>query len=121
MIYMEATVVSKEEAGSKERILQAAIRLLLKKAPESLTTRTIASEAGVNVAAIHYYFQTKEALIEEAYAAATDIGFRHAMEVFTRKDLSARDRAVQFLEGYAVGIVDYPNISRAGFSGMLFA
>jgi AcrR family transcriptional regulator len=113
--------VSKAETGSKERILQAAIRLLLEKAPEDLTTRVIANEAGVNVAAIHYHFQTKEALIEQAYAAATDIGFAHAMEIFARKDLSARDRAVQFLKEYAVGIVDYPNISRAGFSGMLFA
>ena len=113
--------MSLEEASTKERILQTAIRLLFKTAPESLTTREIAKEAKVNVAAIHYYFQTKENLIAEAYAAATDIGFTHAMQVFARKDLSARDRAVQFLQGYAIGIVDYPNISRAGFSGMLFA
>ncbi len=113
--------MSPEEKSSKEKILQAAVRLLLETSPAALTTRKIAREADVNVAAIHYYFQTKEALIAEAYAAATEIGFTHAMQVFSRKDLSARDRAVQFLKGYAVGIVDYPNISRAGFSGMLFA
>jgi len=113
--------MSSEEASTKDRILQTAIRLLFKKPPESLTTREIAKEAEVNVAAIHYYFQTKDNLIAEAYAAATDIGFTHAMQVFARKDLSARDRAVQFLQGYAIGIVEYPNISRAGFSGMLFA
>jgi AcrR family transcriptional regulator len=113
--------MSPNENSTKERILKTVVRLLLRTSPESLTTREIAGEADVNIAAIHYYFQTKDALIAEAYAAATDIGFTHAMEVFARKDLSARDRAVQFLQGYAVGIVDYPNISRAGFSGMLFA
>jgi AcrR family transcriptional regulator len=114
-------MVSPEDTGTKNRILQTAIRLLLETSPENLTTRRIAREAEVNIAAIHYYFQTKEALIAEAYAAATDIGFTHAMQIFTRMDLPARERAALFLKGYAVGIVDYPNISRAGFSGMLFA
>jgi AcrR family transcriptional regulator len=113
--------VSPEEAGAKERILKTAIQLLFKTPLENLTTRNIAKKAEVNVAAIHYYFQTKENLIAEAYAAATDIGFHHAMAVFGRKDLSPRDRVVLFLKGYAIGIVEYPNISRAGFSGMLFA
>jgi AcrR family transcriptional regulator len=121
MILFEEEAVSPEEASAKERILKTAIQLLFKTPPENLTTREIAKEAGVNVAAIHYYFQTKENLIAEAYAAATDIGFHHAMAVFGRKDLSPRDRATQFLKGYAIGIVEYPNISRAGFSGMLFA
>jgi AcrR family transcriptional regulator len=113
--------LSPEEASTKERILQTAVRLLLNASPKDLTTRRIAKEADVNVAAIHYYFQTKEQLIEQAYAAATEIGFTHAMQIFARKDLSARNRTVQFLQGYAIGIVEYPNISRAGFSGMLFA
>jgi AcrR family transcriptional regulator len=115
------SVVSPEKVSTKERILQTAIRLLLDRRTENLTTREIAKEAGVNVAAIHYYFQTKENLIAEAYAAATHIGFTHGMQVFAQKDLPARERAVQFLKGYAVGIVEYPNVSRAGFSGMLFA
>jgi AcrR family transcriptional regulator len=110
-----------EESSTRERILNTAVRLLLNAPPKGLTTRTIAREAGVNVAAIHYYFQTKENLIEQAYAAATESGFKRAMEVFDRKDLSARDRMVQFLQGYAIGIVEYPSISRAGFSRMLFA
>jgi AcrR family transcriptional regulator len=113
--------LSPKEASTKERILQTAVRLLLNASPKDLTTRRIAKEADVNVAAIHYYFQTKEQLIEQAYAAATEIGFTHAMQIFARKDLSARNRTVQFLQGYAIGIVEYPNISRAGFSGMLFA
>ncbi len=113
--------MSPEETSTKERILQTAIRLLFSTPLENLTTREIAREAGVNVAAIHYYFQTKENLVAEAYATATDIGFTHAMKVFEMKDLSPRERVTQFLQGYAVGIVEYPNISRAGFNGMLFA
>ncbi len=113
--------MSNEEASTKSRILQTAVRLLLQAPSEILTTRGIAKEAGVNIAAIHYHFQSKENLIAQAYAAATDIGFTHAMQVFERRDLPARERIVQFLKGYAIGIVEYPGISRAGFGTMLFA
>jgi AcrR family transcriptional regulator len=52
----------------------AAYRRLAEAGFEGLRTRDVAAEVGVNIATLHYYFPTKEALIRGAVA--------HAMERF---------------------------------------
>lgn len=44
-------------------LVQAAYDLIVERGLEGLRTRDIAARAGVNVATLHYYFPTKEALI----------------------------------------------------------
>lgn len=51
---------------TRELILQAAREALIRTGYERITTRRIAEEAGVNIATLHYYFGTKEALLSEA-------------------------------------------------------
>lgn len=52
--------------GDRRRIelLAAAYELIAEKGLEGLRTRDIASRAGVNISTLHYYFGTKEALLE---------------------------------------------------------
>lgn len=52
----------------KKRLMDAAIALM--KEGETPTTRALAHEAGVNIAAINYYFQGKDNLLAEALDAA---------------------------------------------------
>ena len=57
---------------TKERILNAAERLFGEHGFAGTSLRAITKEAGVNLAAIHYHFGSKEALLLEAlhrYAA----------------------------------------------------
>ena len=54
---------------TREQILEAAYRALVKIGYERITTRRIAEEAGCNVAALHYYFGDKETLLTEAVRA----------------------------------------------------
>ncbi|MEG1509911.1 MAG: TetR family transcriptional regulator [Clostridia bacterium] len=49
----------------KEEILEATLKLITEKSSFDITTREIASKAKVNVAAINYYFNTKEQLLLE--------------------------------------------------------
>jgi AcrR family transcriptional regulator len=49
---------------TKNQILDAAERLFAERGFDATSLRTITSEAGVNLAAIHYHFGSKEALIE---------------------------------------------------------
>jgi len=54
--------------NTKDRILDAAERLFARDGIEATSLRTITTEAGVNLAAVNYHFQTKEALIHAVVA-----------------------------------------------------
>lgn len=52
---------------AKDKILQATLEMLNEGIdPETITTRDIAKNAGVNLALVNYHFQTKENLIQQA-------------------------------------------------------
>ena len=54
--------------NTKDRILDAAERLFARDGIEATSLRTITAEAGVNLAAVNYHFQTKDALIHAVIA-----------------------------------------------------
>ena len=56
----------------REALVQAAYRRLAEAGFEGLRTRDVAAEAGVNIATLHYYFPTKEALIKGVVGHAMD-------------------------------------------------
>lgn len=51
-------------SDTKTRILDAAEKLFAKQGFEAASLRAIIADAGVNLAAIHYHFRTKEGLIQ---------------------------------------------------------
>jgi TetR/AcrR family transcriptional regulator, regulator of cefoperazone and chloramphenicol sensitivity len=54
-----------EEQGKRRlRLLEAAFDLITEVGFEGLRTRAVASRTGVNIATLHYYFPTKQKLIE---------------------------------------------------------
>lgn len=57
---------SKDGANSQERLLEAAVDVFGEQGFEAATTRMIAKAAGVNIAAIPYYFSGKEGLYQAA-------------------------------------------------------
>ena len=64
-----------EAATQKDRrgaLVRAAYNQLAARGFEGLRTREVAAEAGVNVATLHYYFPTKERLIEGVVEHAMD-------------------------------------------------
>lgn len=84
-----------ENLGDRRRhdLLEAAYTLVGRKGLEGLRTRDIAAGAGVNVATLHYYFGTKEALLvalvehtnsKFAASAAAQNGLRDHFEVTIR-------------------------------------
>ncbi len=52
---------------TKELILDAAERLFAENGIDAVSLRTIISEAGVNLAAIHYHYGSKDLLIKEVF------------------------------------------------------
>ena len=57
-----------EEIGTKKILLDVAERLFSEEGISSTSLRRIISEAGTNLASIHYHFGSKEALIKEVYS-----------------------------------------------------
>jgi AcrR family transcriptional regulator len=61
-----AAAAAKKSAGQEARrqeLVLAAFHQLAQNGFEGLRTRDVAAEAGINIATLHYYFPTKEALI----------------------------------------------------------
>jgi AcrR family transcriptional regulator len=58
--------------NTKTRILDAAERLFAHRGIEATSLRTITAEAGVNLAAVNYHFQSKEALLHAVIARRLD-------------------------------------------------
>jgi AcrR family transcriptional regulator len=61
-------VATSPSLSTKDRILDAAERLLAKKQFDSTSLREITAEADVNLAAVNYHFQSKDALIRAVIA-----------------------------------------------------
>src|SRR5713226_8683361 len=61
-------VVASSPISTKDRILDAAERLLSKKQFAATSLREITAEADVNLAAVNYHFQSKDALIRAVIA-----------------------------------------------------
>src|SRR5437870_12690308 len=79
----------------QEALVQAAYRLLAERGFEGLRTRDIAARVGVNVATLHYYFPTKEAIIQGVVA--------HAMGRF-RSTLSVDGSSAARVRGHFAGL-----------------
>src|SRR4051794_20987400 len=73
----------RKSASSREdrrsSLVLAAYRQIAAQGFEGLRTREVAAEVGVNIATLHYYFPTKEALIQGVVEHAMDL-FRSTLE-----------------------------------------
>ena len=63
-------VLSPDAEPRRQELVVAAYRRVAEAGFEGLRTRDVAAEVGVNVATLHYYFKTKEALIRAVVAHA---------------------------------------------------
>src|SRR5205809_67708 len=80
-----------EAAAQKDRrgaLVRAAYNQIAERGFEGLRTREVAGEAGVNIATLHYYFPTKEKLIEGVVEHELDSDEVAAMVVATLRNLT---------------------------------
>ncbi len=90
---MSAQVAAREDR--RNALVLAAYRQIAERGFEGLRTRDVADEVGVNVATLHYYFPTKEKLIEAVVA--------HAMGRF-RTSLEMAGASGNLLQAYLRGV-----------------
>ena len=74
----------------RQQLVEAAFRQIAERGFEGLRTRDVANEVGVNIATLHYYFPTKEALIGGVLQHAMD-RFRTTLEPHGSPDSQLRN------------------------------
>jgi AcrR family transcriptional regulator len=106
-----------EELPVRERIIYATMVCLERDGMHALTVRGIAREATVNVAAVNYYFGTKERLLEEVQARQLVTGFSDPIGeldmLLARPDLTRAEALTVFLAGFIRDMVRYPRTVEA--------
>jgi AcrR family transcriptional regulator len=100
----------------KDTIIRAAIECMEKSGLHSLTVRRIATEARVNLAAINYYFGSKDKLIEEVFRQTLYTGLEENIDDFLIKYKDTPKQALEmfFLELLEGGL-QYPNLVKIHF------
>jgi len=101
-----------DELSPRDKIILATIYCIEKEGLQTMSIRSIAKQAGVNVAAINYYFGSKEKLIEQVLKSTTEefVGlWQEALE--SREE--PRERIREFFCTCMEGALRYPGITKA--------
>lgn len=100
-----------DEGGSeltiKEHILDRTIYLIGKKGTTKVPVREIAREAGVNVAAINYYFSSKEQMYDQMAQRFLG-GFKDVMKLLEKPDVPPVERLRLWSWEVMRYLADYP-------------
>lgn len=110
--------MQQKSSAIEEKIIQAAIDCIEKYGLEGTTNRKIAEMAGVNGAAINYYFRSKDALVEKCMQITLNNAFDEGDFARLPKD-SACERYYEILNHIIQGGSRYPGLTRAHFHGYL--
>jgi AcrR family transcriptional regulator len=105
--------------STKQHILLSTIDAIEKHGLANLTTRLIAEEAGVNNAALHYYFGTKENLIDIVLDQTAEHMLDDTQNIL-HAETSIETRLSGVLNYLIDGVINYPNLIRAQLTGPIF-
>jgi AcrR family transcriptional regulator len=97
----------------REKIILAAIETIEAEGYQSATIRTIARRAGVNSAAINYYFRSKENLLEEVFNKTIEHSSEDLKAILGAADKEPRTRIEEFLLYLMDGAVLYPGLTKS--------
>lgn len=98
----------------KEKIINATIDIIETEGINKVTTRKIAKKAGVNVAAINYYFGNQNNLIKNALDKTLDNAFKDPINELDKNETLFEILKKIILEWFE-GSLNYPNITKAHF------
>ena len=107
-----------QPAGAEDKIIQATIECIEQYGISGATNRRIAEWAGVNIAAINYYFRSKDVLIQRCL----EITLRNAFDLSNMPlmpEATAQERCIAILMDLIEGGDRYPGISRAHFYNLV--
>lgn len=110
---MEKRSAASSRNPVRERILLAAVESIEKEGLPAVTIRSIARRAGVNSAAISYYFQAKDKLLEEVFRTTIEHSLGDIQAMLDPGDKDPRDQLEEVLLYLMDGAVLYPGLTKS--------
>ncbi|HVW31027.1 MAG TPA: TetR/AcrR family transcriptional regulator [Acidimicrobiia bacterium] len=110
-----ATKNGRKATVTRERILDAAAKVLAERGYAGTRLGEIADVAGIQPPAIYYHFESREALMEEVIRLGTRKTREHVERVLAdlRPDLSALERLDAALEAHLRCVLDLSDYAKA--------
>src|SRR6476646_5170965 len=84
-----SVAIDATSAGTKTRILDAAEQLFMEHGFEATSLRSLTTAAGVNLAAVHYHFGSKEELFQAVLTRRLDPMNQERIDLLTRLEHEA--------------------------------
>lgn len=100
--------------GVELRILEAAIAVIEEFGFKNVTVRRIAAKAGVNIAAVNYYYRSKEQLLDKVIEVTLDNAFDWSDLAYT-ESLPPKEQLLAIMDHLAKSAQNYPATTRAHF------
>lgn len=109
--------------GVREQIILACIAVIEREGIEALTVRGVAQEARVNIAAINYYFRSKDRLLEEVLTRTRELGLdaqlRELAATIAAEGGDVRAGLGRFMPEFLRDATRYPRLTAAHFHDAL--
>jgi AcrR family transcriptional regulator len=106
-------------ADTKQKILDATIELLYDKVSTEVRTRDIASRAGVNIATLHYYYGSKEALVATAVETITTQGLDAWVTAHLDRDRVEKSHLMDYLRFLFTNTLQYQSLAKTRLLAMV--
>lgn len=98
-----------DKSDTRSKIISVAVDMIGRHSDLSITTREIARKAGVNLAAINYYFGSKDNLFDEVekYFNKT---IKRIYDELLNSDLNPRERVIMWAQKTMEQLIEFPGI-----------
>lgn len=103
---------------SKERIILATLEIIKKQGMAGVSIRKIVNLAKVNVAAVNYYFGSKDNIINEVIQCLME-KINKNFSILNDYGLSAEERLIKFLNCFVDHIMNCPEAFKGSMSRMI--
>jgi TetR/AcrR family transcriptional regulator, regulator of cefoperazone and chloramphenicol sensitivity len=117
-IELAGLMVEKQQLTPELRIIQAAIECIERYGLQDATNRRIAEVADVNVAAINYYFRSKQNLMDQVMEITLENAFDWE-DLLPLPGDTPQAWCVEILVDLTKGAINYPGLTRAHLQDML--
>lgn len=114
MTQTPASPATAESRGTRDRILDAAERLLGQNGPDATSLREITSAAAVNLAAVNYHFQSKNALIRAVVDRRVEPMVRRRLQLLDDAEAAAGDAPVpieRLMEAFVIPVLELQTLA----------